>query len=69
MERRSRSLGSQIIISQALELPALLDWARQGKLELSAAITRTIPLEPDAINDALDRLETFGDDLRVVIKT
>lgn len=52
----------------ACELPLLLDWARQGKLDLSAVITRTVPLEAEAINAALDRLEAFGEDVRVVIK-
>jgi len=51
----------------ASELPALLEFARSGQLELSHAISRTIPLEADAVNEALDRLERFHDDLRVVI--
>lgn len=51
----------------ASELPTLLEAARSGALDLSQAITRTIPLEAGAINDTLDRLEQFHDDLRVVI--
>lgn len=50
------------------ELPLLIDWVRQGKLNLSDAVTRTLPLEADAINETLDRLEQFGDDVRVVIQ-
>jgi propanol-preferring alcohol dehydrogenase len=52
----------------AQELPLLLEWARQGKLDLSAVITRVVPLEAEAINDALDRLDRFGEDVRVVIR-
>jgi len=52
----------------AQELPLLLEWARQGKLDLSAVITRVVPLETEAINDALDRLDRFSEDVRVVIR-
>jgi len=51
----------------ASEIPALLDLARQGKLDLSHGVIRTIPLEAGAVNGVLDRLEKFGDDMRVVI--
>lgn len=51
----------------ASELPNLLEFARAGALDLSHAITRTIPLDARAINDTLDRMERFHDDLRVVI--
>lgn len=51
----------------ASELPSLLEFARTGALDLSHAITRTIPLDATAINETLDRLERFHDDLRVVI--
>jgi propanol-preferring alcohol dehydrogenase len=49
------------------ELPGLIDFARQGKLDLNSAISRVIPLDPDAINRTLDQLESFGDEVRVVI--
>lgn len=52
----------------ASELPLLIEWVRQGKLDLSNVITRTIPLDADKINEALDGLETFGNEGRVVIK-
>src|SRR5215831_19275928 len=39
------------------ELPLLLELARRGKLKLSDAITHTIPLEANAINQAMDNLE------------
>jgi len=51
----------------ASELPSLLEAARSGALDLAHAVTRTIPLEAGAINETLDRLERFHDDLRVVI--
>jgi len=51
----------------ASEIPLLLDLARSQKLDLSHGIIRTIPLEADVVNAVLDRLEEFGDDVRVVI--
>ncbi len=51
----------------ASELPALLDLARTGQLDLAHGVIRTVPLEAAAINEVLDRLEKFGDDVRVVI--
>lgn len=52
----------------ASELPELLEFARKGVLDLFGAITRTIPLEADAVNQALDELERFEVDGRIVIK-
>lgn len=51
----------------AQEIPLLIDWVRQGRLDLSQVVTQTVPLDAAAINDVLDRLEKFGDDVRVVI--
>jgi 2-desacetyl-2-hydroxyethyl bacteriochlorophyllide A dehydrogenase len=51
----------------AEELPQLIDWAGEGKLDLSQIITRTIPLEAPAINETLDQLEQLTEDIRVVI--
>jgi propanol-preferring alcohol dehydrogenase len=51
----------------AQEIPQLIEWARQGTLDLSRVITRTVPLEAGAINQVLDNLETFGEDVRVII--
>jgi propanol-preferring alcohol dehydrogenase len=51
----------------ASEIPALLAFAREGKLDLSHGIIRTVPLEAEAVNAALDGLENFGNDVRVVI--
>jgi propanol-preferring alcohol dehydrogenase len=52
----------------ASELALLLEWARRGEINLSNIVTRTIPLDADAINKTLDGLEKFGDEGRVVIK-
>jgi 2-desacetyl-2-hydroxyethyl bacteriochlorophyllide A dehydrogenase len=51
----------------AQELPQLIDWARRGALDLSKVITRTLPLDAKAVNDALDGLEQFGEEGRMVI--
>jgi propanol-preferring alcohol dehydrogenase len=51
----------------AQELPQLLEWARRGALDLSQVITRTLPLDPNAVNNALDGLERFGAEGRMVI--
>jgi 2-desacetyl-2-hydroxyethyl bacteriochlorophyllide A dehydrogenase len=51
----------------ASEIPLLLDLARTGKVDLSHGLIRTVPLEAGAVNGVLDRLEKFGDDVRVVI--
>lgn len=51
----------------AQELPCLIEWVQQGKLDLSEAITHTVPLDADAINKALDRLEQSTEEIRVVI--
>ena len=45
----------------------MLEWARSGALDLSQVITRTLPLEPKAVNEALDGLERFGGEARIVI--
>jgi propanol-preferring alcohol dehydrogenase len=51
----------------AQEMPLLLELARQGRLDLSAVVTRTIPLDAAQINAALDNLDGFGEGVRVVI--
>lgn len=52
----------------ANEIPVLLEFARTGRLDLSGVITRKVSLDAAEINAALDRLEEFGDDVRVVIE-
>ncbi len=50
------------------ELPFLLDLAEQGKLDLSKVVTKTVPLEAEAINEVHQRLKEFKADFRTVIK-
>ena len=52
----------------AAELPGLIAFAREGKLNLAPAVTACIPLEANAINLALDRLEAFSDEVRTVVQ-
>jgi len=52
----------------AQEIPLLLELARRRKLDLSDVVTRTVELDASKINDCLDRLEIFGEDIRVVIE-
>lgn len=49
------------------ELPLLVELARRGALDLSKVVTRTVPLDAEAINASLDQLEAFGPDVRTVI--
>ncbi|MEO8380237.1 MAG: alcohol dehydrogenase catalytic domain-containing protein [Acidobacteriota bacterium] len=49
------------------ELVELLELARTGAIDLSRAITRTIPLEEQPINDVLDELEKGSTHLRTVV--
>jgi propanol-preferring alcohol dehydrogenase len=58
-------IGSSDHLAQ--ELPILIELARRGGLDLSGVVTDTLPLDADAINQAMDRLEDFGDNVRVVI--
>ncbi|MCX6923953.1 MAG: zinc-binding dehydrogenase [Verrucomicrobia bacterium] len=51
----------------AQELPQLLEWARRGALDLTKVITRTLPLDAIAVNDALDGLEKYGEEGRLVV--
>jgi D-arabinose 1-dehydrogenase-like Zn-dependent alcohol dehydrogenase len=49
------------------EFPTLFEFARRGLLDLSDVITRTVALDADAVNEALDELDRFGSDVRTVI--
>ena len=49
------------------ELPVLLELARRRALDTSRVVTRVVPLEAGAINQALDELEHFGSGVRTVI--
>ena len=63
--REAEVLGSSDHLAQ--ELPPLIELARRGTLDLSGVVTDTLPLDADAINETMDRLERFGGDVRVVI--
>ena len=49
------------------EIDELLDWAAAGSIDVEPFITREVPLDVDEVNAAMDRLESFGDDIRTVI--
>jgi D-arabinose 1-dehydrogenase-like Zn-dependent alcohol dehydrogenase len=49
------------------ELPLLVDMARRKVLDTSRVVTRTIPLDADAINQTLDALDRFSGGVRTVI--
>jgi 2-desacetyl-2-hydroxyethyl bacteriochlorophyllide A dehydrogenase len=49
------------------ELPLVVELARRRVLDTSKVVTRTVPLDADAINQTLDALEQFGGGVRTVI--
>jgi len=49
------------------ELPLLIEFARQGQLNLSGVVSRVIPLDAARINQTLDALEQFSSDVRTVV--
>lgn len=51
----------------AHELPTLIELVRRGVLDLSQVVTDTVPLDAEKINAAMDRIESFGSGVRVVI--
>ena len=65
MGKESELIGSSDHL--ASELPTLIELARRGVLDLSGVVTRTLPLDAQAINEAMDHLESFGDEMRVAI--
>jgi len=52
----------------ASEIPRLIDLVLTGALDLDSAITRTIGLNAEEINGALDGLGSYGEEVRVVIR-
>ena len=52
----------------ATEIVELLQLAAAGKLILDGIVERSVPLDVDAINQATDDLERFGNTLRTVIR-
>jgi propanol-preferring alcohol dehydrogenase len=63
--REAEIIGSADHLLQ--ELPLLIELARRGVLDLSQVVTRTVPLEAEAINETMDALEAFGGGVRTVI--
>jgi 2-desacetyl-2-hydroxyethyl bacteriochlorophyllide A dehydrogenase len=51
----------------AHELPTLIELVRRGALDLSQVVTDTVPLDAEKINATMDRIESFGSGVRVVI--
>jgi len=51
------------------ELRELIGFAERGELDLSRVVTRNLPLDADAINGALDELESFGGEVRSVVSS
>jgi propanol-preferring alcohol dehydrogenase len=49
------------------ELPVVVEMARRQVLDTSRVVTRTVPLDADAINQTLDALERFDSGVRTVI--
>jgi propanol-preferring alcohol dehydrogenase len=49
------------------ELPLLVEMARRKVLDTSRVVTRTVPLDAQAINQTLDALEHYSSDVRTVI--
>jgi len=49
------------------ELVELMELARTGAIDLSRAVTRTVPLEAEPVNGVLDELERGSSHLRTVI--
>jgi 2-desacetyl-2-hydroxyethyl bacteriochlorophyllide A dehydrogenase len=49
------------------ELPLLVDLARRKILDTSRVVSQTISLDADKINQRLDELEKFTNDVRIVI--
>ena len=49
------------------ELPLLVEMAHRKVLDTSRVVTRTVPLDANAINATLDALEQWSGDVRTVI--
>jgi propanol-preferring alcohol dehydrogenase len=49
------------------ELPLLIDMARKKVLDTSHVVSQKIPLDAQKINQRLDDLENYTDDVRAVI--
>lgn len=63
--KEAQVIGSSDHLAQ--ELPTLIELARRRALDLSAVITRTVPLDAEPINEVLDQLEEGQAGIRTVI--
>ena len=66
LNREAEIIGVSDHLAQ--EIPELIELARLGALDFSRVITRTVLLDAGAINQVLDSLDAFGDEVRVIIK-
>lgn len=51
----------------AQEMPLLIEFAQQGKLDLTHVITRKVSFDVGVINGILDELDRYGDHVRTVV--
>ncbi len=65
IKREAELIGSADHLAH--EIPLVLDLAARGRLDLTEVVSRTVPLDAGAVNDAMDELEAFGDAVRTVI--
>lgn len=49
------------------ELPLLIEFVRKKKLDLHHVVTEKIPLQAALINEVMDKMEKFGNEVRTVI--
>ena len=49
------------------ELPILVEFVRQGRLDLAGVVARTVLLDAAEIDKAMDALEELGGEVRTVI--
>lgn len=63
--KEAQAIGASDHLAQ--ELPLLLEMVRRQLLDLSPVITATIPLDAEAINEVLDRLERGEAGVRTAI--
>ena len=50
------------------EIDELIQMVDEGRLDLSDVVLEKVPLEADAVNDALDRLDAYRAPIRTVIE-
>lgn len=51
----------------ASEIDEILEMAANRRIDLEGVVTARVPLAAEAVNDAMDRLAGFGDDIRTVV--